>query len=104
MRTRHLSLEGLFHLHWSIIHAQVESAGLEEVFCSWLEYKDLPRFFRKLVDNLIDPADFNTPFPKNDREEQQIYLENKNLHLTEFIHEDSKFRLHPLVFLVNDSL
>ena len=103
MRTRHLSLEGLFHLHWSIIHAQVENADLKDVFCSRSDYKGLPWCFRELVDNRIDPAYFDAPFPEDDPEAQRPYLERKNLHLTEFIREDSKFRLHPLVFMVNDS-
>ena len=97
MRTRHLSLEGLFHLHWSLIHAATDRPNLHTVHCSRAKYRELPSLFRELVDNLLDPVELNSKSHLYDQEA-------KNLSLTDFIRENSKFRLHPLVFMINDSL
>ena len=67
------------------------------VHCSRSNYKNLPRLFRELVDDLVDPAELNANTPLNDQEA-------KNLYLTDFIRENSKFCLHSLVFMINDSL
>ena len=104
MRTRHLSLDGLFHLYWSIVHATVEVEKPEEDLCSLSEYKRLPWCFRKLVDKLINPTSFSNRHADPDTQEKKIEnLEAKNEHLSDFIRYDSKLRLHPLVFMVDDS-